>query len=428
MLGHIELRTAKIWCEVTSGTKVELNYWSAQDPKSIKTAFKTQNKFLNFETVLFDLVELEPGTNYFYQIVQNNKLRLNAFAGNFATQELWQWRKPPPDFSFITGSCFYQNEPVYDRPGKPYGSDSTIILSMAKENSKFMLWLGDSWYTREVDYGSEWGLWYRASKDRSSEFLQPFLKSMSHYAIWDDHDFGPNNEGVSYIFKNESRNVFRSYFANPTYGMNNEGVYTKLSYNDIDLFLMDNRTWRSSDDMPTIIDGHWNPNKKMFGEEQLNWLQNALLNSTATFKIIVTGSQVLNELSTNDCMTHYPIEKKELLDFLTYSKVNGVLFITGDRHLSEINKLSRDSLYTLYDVTVSSLTAGISKIKKEEVDNPNRVPNTLIQEHNYARFNFTGNAKERLLTIEFMDKFGKNKSSFEISENDLKNKKKSKDK
>ncbi|MEP7196893.1 MAG: alkaline phosphatase D family protein [Saprospiraceae bacterium] len=422
MLGYIELRTAKIWCEIKPQTKLDLMYWEVGKPKQINHAFATNTRFMNFETVLFDLVALEPGTKYEYQILVNNKTKTQI--NKFETQELWKWRIPAPDFSFLTGSCLYQNEPKYDRPGKAYGSDSIIIQSMSKEDASFMLWLGDSWYTREVDYGSEWGLWNRASHDRSSEFMQGFLKSMAHFAIWDDHDYGPNNEGLSYIFKNESRKVFQSYFANPTYGMDGQGVYTKISYNDVDLFLMDNRTWRSSDDMPEILNGKLNPEKKMFGEKQIEWLKNALLNSTAAFKLIVTGSQVLNELSPNDCMTHYPIEKKEILDFLRDAKINGVLFITGDRHLSEINKLERDSLYTLYDITVSSLTSGSSKLRKEEINNLNRVPNSLLEEHNYAKFNFIGNTKERRLRVDFLDKNGLIKSTWESSLAKLQNNKK----
>ncbi len=96
-------------------------------------------------------------------------------------------------FSFITGSCAYFNEPVYDRPGKPYGGDSIIFESMAKDTAAFALWLGDNWYTREVDLLSPWGLWYRASRDRAQPVLMKPIEDMPQYAIWDDHDYGPDN-------------------------------------------------------------------------------------------------------------------------------------------------------------------------------------------------------------------------------------------
>ncbi len=428
MLGYIELRTAKIWCEVIPDTKINVEFWPETDPKQIRTAFPTTSSYLQFETILFQLVDLQPGTKYFYRLIESNPKKskrtiLESYSGSFITQELWQWRKPAPDFSILTGSCSYQNETSFDRPGKPYGTDSSIFLTMTKEDAKLMVWLGDNWYTREVDYYSEWGLWNRASRDRSAEVFRGLFKKMSHVAIWDDHDYGPNNEGLSFIFKEASRKVFQAYFANPSYGMNGQGIYTKVSYNDIDMFLLDDRTWRSSDDMDDFVNGKPNPIKKMYGPEQLNWLKNALLNSNAAFKIIVTGSQVLNTLSPTDCLSHFPIEKNELMEFLESSKVNGVLFLTGDRHMSEIIKQERDSLYPLYDITVSSLTAGISKARKEERDNPNRVKNTLLEEHNYGRLSFTGNKQDRKLKIEFIDKEGVSRSSFEITAASLKNKK-----
>ncbi|MBK6815832.1 MAG: hypothetical protein IPG82_10365 [Saprospiraceae bacterium] len=104
----------------------------------------------------------------------------------------------------------------------------------------------DNWYYREVDFDSEWGLWYRASKDRSFPTLQPFLKAMSHYAIWDDHDYGPNNEGVAYIFKNEAKQIFTNYWSILQKHNCKKGVYTKMSYSDVDFFMMDGRSFRSS--------------------------------------------------------------------------------------------------------------------------------------------------------------------------------------
>ncbi len=218
MLGQNDYRTIKIWMEPGPDiTSMSIRYRQ----KGTTTPFK--NKLLplaataqmnDFNPVQTEIGGLEPGTTYEYTILINGKQ--TYYSGEFSTRELWQWRKPAPDFSFLTGSCTYFNEPPYDRPGKPYGMDSSIFETMAKERAAFMLWLGDNWYTREVDYAAEWGLWYRASRDRSMPVLQPFLKAMPHYAIWDDHDYGPNDLGKSYHLKNVSREVFSKYWANPS--------------------------------------------------------------------------------------------------------------------------------------------------------------------------------------------------------------------
>ena len=165
MLGTIELRDAKIWFEVApSVTKATLKVNKKGESTARYISYKG-SLGNEFNPITFTVGALEPNTTYEYSLLVNDKP--TKAGGQFTTKKLWQWREPTPDFSFLTGSCSYFNEPAYDRPGVPYGKDSSIFASMSKENAALMLWLGDAWYTREVDYFSEWGLWYRASKDRS---------------------------------------------------------------------------------------------------------------------------------------------------------------------------------------------------------------------------------------------------------------------
>lgn len=423
MLGHIEHRTAKIWVEVKPGTLVDLWYWKKGE-QPVKKINKTASQEDWFGTLVFDLVGLDVNTTYEYAIVTNNpKLKKPLKAdGQFSTLELWQWRKTAPDFSFLTGSCSYFNEPIYDRPGTPYGSDSSIFETMAKEKSAFMLWLGDNWYTRDADYFSEWGLWYRASRDRGLPVLSNFLKSMSHYAIWDDHDFGPNNADKSYVFKETSRKVFMNYWANPTYGSDKKGIYTKLTYADCDFFLMDDRYFRSNDAMSAYAYGNPNPYKRMWGAEQIEWLKNALLQSNASFKFIVTGSQTLNPASPFDCLQDYPFEFQDLMGFLSAENIRGVLFLTGDRHHSEVIRYDRLNGYSLYDITSSPLTSGVGKVGGKEKNNPARVENTLVEAQNYSRITISGKKGERKLLVEFINKQGTKLTEWSILESALINK------
>jgi alkaline phosphatase D len=342
--------------------------------------------------------------------------------GSFTTKELWQWRKPVPDFSFLTGSCSYMNQPPYDRPGRPYGGDSSIYTTMAKEEASFMMWLGDNWYTREVDYTSAWGLWNRAQYDRSRPILQDFWKKMPHYAIWDDHDFGPNDYGAEYVLKEESRRVFMSYWANPSYGENGQGIYTKISHGDVDIFMLDDRTWRSADNWDDSVSGKPNPEKKMFGEKQMQWLREALVGSSATFKIIATGSQVLNPRSPFDCFRRFPAEYHPFMQFLREEKISGVVFLTGDRHHSEVIKVEGLTDYPMYDITVSPLTSGTHVFGSDEKDNPFRVIG-IDQKQNYGRISIAGKAKDRRLTVRFLGVKGEALGEWSVHENELKKQK-----
>ena len=98
-----------------------------------------------------------------------------------------------PDFRFVIGSCAYINDPPYDRPGEPYGGEYEIFEQIAAQRPDFMIWLGDNVYLREPDWNSEAGILYRYTHTRSLPQLQKLLRICPHYAIWDDHDFGPND-------------------------------------------------------------------------------------------------------------------------------------------------------------------------------------------------------------------------------------------
>lgn len=417
MLGPVELRDAKVWVELSPDVKTAAIQVNKKGETSSRTITYKGELGNEFNPITFTIGGLNYNTTYEYRIWVNGKT--SGKGGEFTTKDLWQWRKPAPDFSFLTGSCSYFNEPVYDRPGKPYGGDSSIFETMAKEKAAFMLWLGDAWYTREVDYYSEWGLWYRASHDRALPILQNFWKAMPQFAIWDDHDYGPNDIGTNYILKDASRNVFNKYFCNPSSGENGQGIYTMTSWGDADIFMTDDRWWRSADRMKDSVNGQSNPEKRMLGKQQMDWLKNSLLYSAATFKIIAVGSQVLNPVSPFDKWQDFPAEYDELMQFIKEYKINGVIFLTGDRHHSEIIKVERPNTYPLYDITVSPLTSGTHTFGGAEKNNPYRVLG-IDEKQNYARFSFSGKRNDRKLTVEFFGVKGEALGTWSISEKELK--------
>jgi alkaline phosphatase D len=417
MLGQVELRTAKIWLEVAPAVKTVVLQYEKQGSNHSKSITYKGTLGTEFNPILFEVGGLDVNTTYAYRFLVDGKPAPQQ--GTFTTRDLWQYRKSAPDFTFLAGSCAYFNELPYDRPGKPYGQDSSIFQTMAREKAAFMLWTGDNWYTREVDYGSAWGLWYRPHRDRSRSVLQPFLKAMPHYASWDDHDYGPNNADGSYILKEESRNVFMHYWANPTYGHAGQGIYTKVSYSDVDIFLCDDRWWRSADEVKDSVNGRPNPEKILLGAVQLQWLKNALLSSTATFKIIVIGSQVLNPVSPYDRWSAFSVEYNDLMGFLKSYGINGVLFLSGDRHHSEVIKVDRPGSYPLFDVTISPLTSGTYPFSGPELNNPYRLLG-IAEKQNYGRIAVSGPKGERQLTVTFAGLHGEELGHWSVMESNLK--------
>lgn len=435
VLGPVTFRTAGIWLSFENKNETaQIKYWLQGGNKAMAKSASimdndqsiSQRAPYNIQRYL--IADLEPATTYQYEVVVFDARKglsgkeVPVATGSFTTQTLFQWRTNAPDFTFLTGSCSYFNQPKYDRPGKPYGQDSSIFESMAKEKADFMLWLGDNWYTRDVDYSSEWGMWYRAMHDRSQPVLQAFWRSMPHLAIWDDHDFGPNDFGKPFQFKNTSRDVFKTMWMNPTTGENNEGIYTKYTYSDVDFFMLDDRWWRDFDRLPDSVNGQPNQEKRMFGKQQMDWLKNQLryskINPYISFRIIVAGSQVLNPGSPFDKLLDFPAEYHELMNFIKDEKIDGVVFLDGDRHHTEIIKVQHPGMYPLYDITCSPLTSNTHAFGGKEANNPWRVLG-IDKLQNYGKISVSGTRSNRVLKVEFAGLKGNKLGEWQVGEKEL---------
>jgi alkaline phosphatase D len=423
MLGYVEHREAMLWLELSSDARnVQVKYWDYQNPKiqMVYTYVGILGK--KYNPIKIQLKNLEMNTKYAYQIWVNGKNINFDFPTTFKTKEIWEFRKDAPDFSFLTGSCVYVNDTQYDRPGKPYGNSMQILETMAKDSSEFMIWMGDNLYYREADFSSESGMEYRYSYNFSKPEFQKLRATRSNYAIWDDHDFGPNDSNSSFELKEKSLQLFKSYWPNKTFGQSeNDGVYHKFSYSDVDFLMLDDRYHRYSNNLADSIEGKPNQDKLFYGRTQLDWIKNQLLSSRATFKIIVNGGQMLNKMADKECFVYFSAEWNELMNFIDDNNIKGIVFLTGDRHYSEVIRHVQKNSYQLYEFTCSSLTSGIHDItKEEEFYNPQRIPNMLAMVNNYGKISVSGPKNKRVISMQTIDSDGKVLFTFKLNENDLK--------
>ena len=102
-----------------------------------------------------------------------------------------------------------------------------------------------------------------------------------------------------------------------------------------------------------------------------------------------------------------------MMDFLANEKINGVVFITGDRHLSEINKAERPGNYPLYDITSSPLTSGRAKYSDREKNNPARIL-SVVGQQNYSRITISGQGAERKMKVVFVGLKGDELAEWEV--------------
>jgi len=357
MQGYVASRSGVVWLQTPGEAQVFIEYAPVDNPENTRRTKPVKTVAANEFCAHIVCNDLTPGVNYRCVAFVNNEPVIDKPI-ILRTQKIWQFRGPAPDFTVLTGSCAYINDPFYDRPGTPYGGGYEIYTPMSQEKADLMVWLGDNLYFREADFLSPQGMALRYLKDRAFKPLQHFLRSCPQVAIWDDHDYGPNDSDCSFEFKEEALRLFKAYWANPSYGTaQTPGVFTKVSLYDADFFMLDNRYWRSANRT-----NPGDPNKVMFGKAQMNWLKNALLSSNARFKIVTAGGQFFNDANRFEGWNQYPKERDDFLGWLQQYKIPGVLFLSGDRHFSELISYPRPRYqnkhdYPLIEITSSALNS-----------------------------------------------------------------------
>lgn len=392
MLGYQTMREVAIWVQVEQAQMVYFNCIDSLSCESVQDSLYTD--FESAFTAQFIAKMLVPGRKYYYSITAGED---TAF-GDFQTQNLWNNTEQNRSIRFAMGSCAYFNDEVYDLKGEAFGKGNEIFSQILTTKPSFMLWLGDNTYFRESDYSSWSGMVYRYSHFKSQPELQDLWKKMHHYAIWDDHDYGPNDSDRSFELKQLSLKAFKHFWANQYYGIEkNKGIYSKFSYGDADFFLLDNRFFRSPNQRKT-------GDRTILGEEQEAWLLDAIISSKANFKFIVMGGQFLNPAPVYENYANYGNEVLEILNFIEQENLNNIIFLSGDRHKSELSELELNNGAIVYDYTSSPLSA--KAFDSFEEGNLLRVDSSHVGTQNFGLLEISGPADKRVLRIQTIDKNG----------------------
>ena len=418
MLADVTHRGATVWVQTEEPAYVEVTAASG----GIEVA-KGEAETEWDGTASIALFGLEPGETYTYSVAVDGETVETEYPLVLSTQELWQWRTNPPEVTLAIGSCYYDNDTTYDRPDRwyadtlaytrPYGGSTEIFHAIREAQPDAMLWLGDNVYLREVDWWSPKGIAYRYAHSRAEPDLQPLLATTAHYATWDDHDYGPNDSDRSYVHKDAALEVFQRFWPNPSYGMPGvPGVFTQFEWGDAEVFLLDDRWHRAPNNAPG--EGPY------LGPEQMQWLLDALTASRATFKIVANGGQLINPSEVFENYANVASgERETFLGELRQRQIDGLVFVAGDRHHTELIRLDREGTYPLFEFTSSPLTAGAVQTPRD-ADNPARVDGTLVTgTRSFGTLTLTGPREDRTLTMRALNASGELLWEHAVRANDL---------
>jgi len=332
MVGHVGSEAAAIWAYLGPGESAELRWWASDRPEEAKTAVMTANADRHNSTVA-ELDELRPLTRYEYRLSWRGQTR-PTWQGSFRTA-------PPPGevgrFKMAVSSCMHIDDV----------RQSSWYLLLAQHPS-FHLLLGDNVYADSTDYERLWGQHLRY---RTVPEFAGVLRQVPTYAMWDDHDFGPNDSDSTAEGKEDSLRAFEGLWANPGAGTNDTpGAFFRFSWGEVDFFVLDGRYYRTPNDAPD--DEH----KRMLGDAQFDWLMAELRMSRAKFKVLASGSTL--QASRQDGWRRFSYARDRLYRALGEAAVSGVLYLSGDLHscLLQMHATEDTIGYPLPEVISSGIT------------------------------------------------------------------------
>ncbi|CEG45973.1 phoD [Plasmopara halstedii] len=258
------------------------------------------------------------------------------------------------------GSC---NDQSFPQPLWPH---------IAAHEPQLWIWMGDIIYAdmKELDEPRPFAIPPRKmfveapaevlirkyNKLMANEDYAAFVSRTPVIGIWDDHDYGINDGGKFYSYREQSQQVFLDFIGEPKNSSRRQqqGIYTSytigLGEQTVKFILVDNRYNR---------DNYGTKSGDFLGEAQWKWLENELISSTAAFNVIVSGVQILpgDRYPIAECWDRFPNERERFFKLLLSSNAKGVILLSGDVHFSEINQVvCSNGTNTITEITSSGLT------------------------------------------------------------------------
>ena len=262
----------------------------------------------------------------------------------------------PPLSRVAFGSCARQNEP------------QPIWEAIVAKQPQLFLMIGDNIYGDTEDMEV---LKAKYAQLGAQPGFQKLKQTCPLLATWDDHDYGVNDGGAEYPCRVESQQIFLDFFEVPAESpcRQRPGVYSAHLFGApeqrVQVLLLDTRYFRSPlkqgfvpGERGSGVRGKYlpedSPDATMLGDAQWKWLAEQL-RQPARVRIVASSVQVLANEHGWERWGNFPRERQRLFDTIRDSQAEGVVFISGDRHLAEMSRGEVGLGYPVWDITSSSL-------------------------------------------------------------------------
>jgi len=235
------------------------------------------------------------------------------------------------------------------------------------------IWLGDNIYADTDDRAAMAAMY---NQQKSNPHYAVFRQQVPIIGIWDDHDFGINDGGKEFAFKDASKELMLDFLDVPSDApaRHHAGIYQDYTINSdghpVRILLLDTRYFRDALEPSGTGPQRYEVNEEgdILGEEQWQWLAQQLQDTTWELALIGGGYQFLQEEQYFEKWANFPRAHQRLLSLIDSLASHPVILLSGDRHIAEIARkdLPHQS-WPLYEVTASGLTHSYT-----EVNEPNQ--------------------------------------------------------
>ena len=255
------------------------------------------------------------------------------------------------------GSCLHQDRSM------------AILKTIEKKELDLFMFIGDNVYGDQED--GELDKLIRTYKQQYNN-LENFLKNVSTEFIWDDHDFGINDGGSNYRYKDRAKELFLETWKIPSNDPRRlrDGLYfdkmIKKNGLKVHLIFLDNRSFKSEWKLTDEFNKEgkeryvkdFDPQKTLLGKKQWQWLKDKL-NEDSDIKIILSSLQILSLGHGWESWDKLPLERERLFNLIDESDVSNLIILSGDRHRGGFYRFKTNDNNDIFEFTSSSLNLPI---------------------------------------------------------------------
>ncbi len=256
----------------------------------------------------------------------------------------------------------------------------TVWAEIAAKRPDLFLMIGDNVYgdTRATGAATIPTLSAAYARLASHREFGDFRAKVPMFAVWDDHDYGHNDGGGSFAFKEYAERIFETFWGSDQAVRSRPGVQQEMLLGPegerVQIVMLDTRFFRSDlkahlyqEKAPPL--GFYIPNTDagttILGEAQWHWLEQAL-ETPADIRLIVSSIQVVTDAHGFEKWGNFPHERERLYQLLRSKGINNAVLLSGDRHQGAIYR--SPVLPNLYELTASSLNYSFADPKRPWVE------------------------------------------------------------